>query len=114
MPIAAFEVDCNFEYEIWWPTYGGWCWKDWSQWNATAFPSGGNLSAKLGGMPMTYYVSPFCNDTVHRKDHAFIDAPVGGKMMAIAAPNVRTVRAIRPTPYGTALFSFPLLFVFQT
>lgn len=87
VPIAAFEVDCNFEYEIWWPTYGGWCWSDWSQWNATAFPSGGNLSAKLGGMPMTYYVSPFCNDTVHRKDHTFVDAPVGGKMMAIAAPN---------------------------
>jgi hypothetical protein len=36
-------------------------------------------------MPMTYYVSPFCNDTVHRRDHVFVDGRVGGKMMAIAA-----------------------------
>lgn len=27
VPIAAWEVDCNFEYEIWWKGYGGWCWK---------------------------------------------------------------------------------------
>ena len=52
VPIAAFEVDCNFEYEVWWPSYGGWCWKDWSQWNTTAFPSGGEYGARDAKAPV--------------------------------------------------------------
>ena len=84
VPIGAWEVDCNFQCkptprspmgtsfvlfsrffpthgrpwvfsdEVWWPSYGGWCWKDWLHWNTTAFPSGGKLSSLVGGLPMTY------------------------------------------------------------
>ena len=91
VPIGAWEVDCNFEYEIWWPTYGGWCWKDWLHWNTTAFPSGGKLSSLVGNLPMTYYVSPFCADNVHRKGYGgqydFLNVTVGGKVMGVVAPN---------------------------
>ena len=60
IPITAFEVDCNFAMEIWWPTYGGWCWTDWNAWNTTAFPSAGKFSEKIGGL-VRVAPSPCCH-----------------------------------------------------
>ena len=40
---------------------------------------------------MTYYVSPFCADNVHRKGYGgqydFLNVTVGGKVMGVVAPN---------------------------
>jgi len=68
VPIVQWEVDSNFIMgEV--PFCGGWCWKNWREWNATFYPSGGNFStAVLGGASMALYVSAFCNDTVHRAE----------------------------------------------
>ena len=67
VPVVQWEVDSNFiAGDV--PFSGGWCWRDWRAWNTTFYPSGGNLSALLGDAPMAFYVSAFCNDTVHRAE----------------------------------------------
>jgi hypothetical protein len=45
---------------------GGWCWYDWRHFNLTLYPSGGSFSQNaVGGAPMAYYVSAFCQDNAH-------------------------------------------------
>jgi hypothetical protein len=66
IPIVQWEVDSNMLPGAPSPWFGGWCWKDWRHFNTTLYPSGGALSAAaLGGAPMAYYVSAFCQDNVH-------------------------------------------------
>jgi hypothetical protein len=86
IPIVQWEIDSNMIMgsappDIAW--CGGWCWHSWREWNATLFPSGGNLSALLGGAPLALYVSAFCTDTVHKAEgFEFVDVNVGQRMPA--------------------------------
>ena len=99
VPIVQWEVDSNFIAGSV-PFSGGWCWRNWREWNTTFFPSGGNLSSLLGGAPMALYVSAFCNDTVHRAE-GFEFVPVvnndwGKAQVAVAHPDSAYVRLRAP------------------
>ena len=92
VPIVQWEIDSNMiigglQQP---PFFGGWCWRSWRQWNETLYPSGGNLSAALGGAPLALYVSAFCTDTVHRDEgFEFVDVTdVRGRFTAaVVHPN---------------------------
>lgn len=69
IPIVQWEVDSNYIMgDSMAPFAGGWCWRDWRAWNTSFYPSGGQLSSLLGNASMAFYVSVFCNDTVHRAE----------------------------------------------
>jgi hypothetical protein len=64
-----------------WTKYG-WCYSNWSEWNSTLFPEAAKAAAVGGAGPIppfigedtaVYYMSPFCNSTVHRRDFPFVD-----------------------------------------
>ena len=44
----------------------GFGWKDVGSWNSSLFPSGNQLSHKLGDLPMVFYISTFCRDNIYR------------------------------------------------
>ena len=66
VPVVQWEVDSNMvpgTPEHW---CGGWCWYDWRHFNLTLYPSGGSFSKNVvGGAPMAYYVSAFCQHNAH-------------------------------------------------
>ena len=86
VPVVQWEIDSNFIAGAPNAWFGGWCWHSWRDWNATFYPSGGNLSALLDGAPLALYVSSFCQDTVHKAEgFSFVD--VGNPPAAVAHPD---------------------------
>ena len=84
IPIVQWEVDSNMLPGLPSPWCGGWCWHDWRRFNTSLYPSGGALSASaLGGAPMAYYVSAFCQDNVH--------AAEGFRFVNVSTPFVASV-----------------------
>lgn len=66
IPVVQWEVDSNMIPGVPEHWSGGWCWKDWRHFNLSLYPSGGGFSENaVGGAPMAYYVSAFCQNNVH-------------------------------------------------
>jgi hypothetical protein len=87
IPIVQWEVDSNMIPGSPSPWFGGWCWHDWRSFNRSLYPSGGTLSAAaLGGAPMAYYVSSFCQDNVHAAQEGFRFVNVSWPPAAVVHP----------------------------
>ena len=70
IPITNWEPDNSLAANFHTPS--GWIYKDWTKWNLTLYPSGGNLSKLLGGIPLTLYYNGFdANDNVPSKTWKF-------------------------------------------
>ena len=69
IPVVQWEVDSNMIPGAPTPWAGGWCWNRWGEFNYSLYPSGGNFSANaVGGAPVAFYVSSFCQDNAHAAD----------------------------------------------
>ena len=53
IPITNWEPDNHLMVNFHNPS--GWIYKDFGAWNTQLYPSGGNLSKLLGGIPLTFY-----------------------------------------------------------
>ena len=62
IPITNWEPDNHLTVKFHTPS--GWNYVDWGTWNAELYPSGGNLSKLLGGIPLTFYFNGFEVDNV--------------------------------------------------
>eukprot|EP00494_Astrolonche_serrata_P025214 UN25475 len=99
--IRAWEIDCNFERED--VFEDGWCFKNWSKWNSTVFPSGGEaFYESLGNnISMSYYMSAFCGDTDYKGEYDFVSVKSTGPA---SDPNVSVI-----TPDGAYKFYHDIL-----
>ena len=86
IPIVQWEVDSNMLPGAPSPWFGGWCWHDWRHFNLTLYPSGGALSAALGGAPMAYYVSSFCQGNVHAEEEGYSFINISSPPAAVVHP----------------------------
>lgn len=79
IPVRQFEIDPRGIHGSHAFTLHGWCYVDWLRWNETLFPRTARSpngtaikTAVLGNDSAVYYMSPFCNDTVHRQQFDFV------------------------------------------
>jgi hypothetical protein len=78
IPVRQWEIDPRGIHDPLVFTSYGWCYLDWITWNKTRFPGGGHIKDWLldNGQSRppdsaVYYMSPFSNRTVHRRNYSF-------------------------------------------
>ena len=81
IPITNWEPDNHLVVDFHTPKKAGecasgWIYKDFGTWNTELYPSGGNLSHLLGGIPLTFYYNGFA-----ARDNAYANSSEWGKDM---------------------------------
>lgn len=81
IPVTNWEPDNHLTVNFHTPNKpgqcaSGWIYKDFGSWNTDLYPSGGNLSNLLGGIPLTFYYNGFDS-----KDNVYVNSSKWGKHM---------------------------------